>query len=400
MGSYKYTARDASGAKLKGSMKAVDEAELQAKLKKDEIYLEKASLVKEKKKHKKIRHDRLADISRNLGKLLGAGVPLVRALAMICEDDTLGKSEREVILSVRKKLIAGVALSDAMSEEEAFPLLFVSMFRAAESSGTLSETALAMADTYEKEYRFEKKIKGALTYPKILALLTIAVVVIIMEFVIPQFESMFKRMKELPFSTKVLFGVSSFIKKNWLFMLLGIVVLTVLFLFFKNAPAFVRIVDRIKLRMPLIGKRLKVIYTARFASTFASLYNAGVPIMNCIMVSAQTIGNKYVEAQFDGLLKEVRAGGKLSDSLEKIDGFSKKLISAVRVGEETGAMGEMLITTAGQLEYDSEVAIEGLVSLIEPCMIIIMAVIVGFIMISVIRPIYGSYRSLESLTGR
>ena len=124
------------------------------------------------------------------------------------------------------------------------------------------------------------------------------------------------------------------------------------------------------------------------------MYSAGIPIVTCLQIAKTTIGNSYIESQFDQMIADIRAGKPLSDGVAEIDGFVKKLPSSIAVGEETGALDSMLVSIADQMDYDSEIAIEQLVALVEPCMIVIMAVIVGFIMIAVISPIYGSYQAI------
>ena len=125
------------------------------------------------------------------------------------------------------------------------------------------------------------------------------------------------------------------------------------------------------------------------------MYSAGISIINCLIIAKNTIGNSYIEKQFEQVIAEVRAGENLSTALDHVDGFTKKLSSSVMVGEETGALDSMLVSIANQMEYDSEVALNKLVSLLEPAMIVFMAVIVGFIIISVIQPIYGSYETIS-----
>jgi type IV pilus assembly protein PilC len=146
----------------------------------------------------------------------------------------------------------------------------------------------------------------------------------------------------------------------------------------------------------MAGKLLQIIYTARFARTLSSLYSAGISIINCLTIAKNTIGNVYIESQFDSVIAEIRAGGNLSEAIDKVDGFTKKLSSSIMVGEETGALDTMLTSIADQMEYESEMALSKLVSYLEPVMIVVMAVIVGFIMISVIQPIYGSYQTIST----
>ena len=151
-----------------------------------------------------------------------------------------------------------------------------------------------------------------------------------------------------------------------------------------------------EIKIPKIGKLRKIIYTARFARTLSSLYSAGIPIITCLTIAKTTIGNSYIESQFDDMIAKVRAGETLSNGIDGIDGFVKKLTSSVRVGEEPGELDSMLVSIADQMDYDSEIATEKLVAMLEPVMIVIMAAIVGFIMIAIIQPIYGSYQAIAN----
>lgn len=154
--------------------------------------------------------------------------------------------------------------------------------------------------------------------------------------------------------------------------------------------------DKLELKLPVIGKLRRVIYTARFARTLSSLYSAGISIINCLQIARNTIGNSYIEKQFDQVIADVRGGMNLSESIDRVDGFTKKLSSSISVGEETGALDTMLVSIANQMEYDSEVAMNKLVSYLEPAMIVVMAAVVGFVIISVIQPIYGSYATIAN----
>ncbi len=397
MTTYKYIARNVIGKKVTGKMQANDEIDLQSRLKNDNLYLESASEIIKRSSQKRIRSDRLSDFSRSIGKLVGAGVSLVRALRIICDDETLRLKERNLYADVLKQVRTGVSLSEAMAMEGAsFPPMMINMFKSAEASGTLEATANQMAEYYSKEYKLSKKVKSSMTYPKILGVLMVIVLMIIMGYVIPQFEDLFAQMESLPAATTILLAISDFVTGKWyliiLFAVVAFIVLKILF----AIPKIRLIKDRIKIKLPKIGKLMKIIYTARFARTLASLYNAGLPIISCLSIARDTIDNKYIESQFETVLKDVQAGQNLSEALAKIDGFTKKLVSSVIVGEETGTLDEMLNSSADQLEYDSEMAIQGMVSMLEPLMIVILAVVVGFIIISVIQPIYGSYDAIAN----
>lgn len=397
MTKYKYTAVNAEGKRISGMLTANSEADLQVRLKKDELYLETVKEKSEKSSAKRIRSDRLSDFSRNIGKLVGAGVTLVKALKIVCEDETLRSKEQKIYTALLKDVRAGISLSDSMAAQgNAFPTMMINMYKSAEASGTLQETADQMSVYYDKDYRLTKKISSSMLYPKILGVMMLVVVCIILGFVVPKFEDLFATMDELPAATTILLGLGNFIKNQWYLLILGAVILFIGLKLLGAIPGVKAVVDFLKIRLPKIGKLQKIIYTARFARTLASLYNAGIPIVQCLEISKGTIGNRYIENQFPKLIKDVQAGQNLSEALSKVDGFTKKLISSVVVGEETGTLDEMLISTANQLEYESEQAVAGLVALIEPCIIVILAILVGFIIIAVITPIYGSYSSIAA----
>ncbi len=397
MVTYKFVARNTIGKRVTGKLQANDEIDLQSRLKNDNLYLESANEVVRKSVSKKIRSDRVADFARSLGKLIGAGVSLVRALRIICDDETLRQKERNIYMDVLKQIRTGMSLSEALTMQgAAFPPMMINMFRSAEASGTLEATANQMAEYYSKEYKLHKKIKSSLTYPKILGVLMVVVVAILMGYVIPQFEDLFKQMEKLPATTEILLGISNFVANKWYLIILFGVIFYIIFKLLFSIPAVRLIKDRVKTRLPKIGKLMRIIYTARFARTLASLYNAGLPIISCLTIARDTIDNKYIESQFDTVIKDVQAGQNLSEALQKIDGFTKKLVSSVIVGEETGTLDDMLNSAADQLEYDSEMAIQSMVAMLEPLIIAFLAFVVGFIIISVIQPIYGSYDTIAA----
>ncbi len=291
-------------------------------------------------------------------------------------------------------------LSDAMDEQGgAFPTLFVNMIRSAESGGNMDQTAANMAEYYSKEHRLNQKIKSSTTYPKILGVLIVIVVIILMGYVLPQFNSLFAQMDELPVATRILMAISDFVSNKWYLLIFFALILFIAFKIIFSIRAVKLIKDRIEIHLPVIGKLRKIIYTARFSRTLASMYSAGIPIVTCLQIAKTTVGNLYIESQFDDMIASIRSGTPLSEGIANMDAFVRKLPSSIAVGEETGALDSMLISIADQMDYDSEIAIEKLVAMIEPLMIVVMAVIVGFIMIAVIQPIYGSYQSIANQAG-
>lgn len=398
METFRYKARDEKGKIVSGLMQANDKVDLHEKLKTENKLLIEAKLNSRARSGKRMKEDRISDFARNLSKLLGAGVSLVRTMSIISEDESIKENERKIYKDILKQIRAGTPFSDALANEgDTFPVLFINMMRSAEQSGSMDKTAQNMADYYSKEYRLNQKISSSMVYPKILCVLIVLVVTVIMGFVIPQFSSLFATMEKLPLATTILLGISNFVAQKWYVLLFYAMLIYVAWVVIGNIPKVSLWKAKLEIHLPKIGKLRKIVYTARFARTLSSLYSAGMPIVACLNIAKTTIGNAYIEKQFDDVITKIRAGGNLSEAIEEIDGFVKKLPSSIMVGEETGQLDSMLVSIADQMDYDSEIAIEKLVAMIEPLMIAVMAIVVGFIMIAVITPIYSSYQSISNM---
>lgn len=386
-----------AGKTVRGMMTAADETDLYEKLKEEEKYLISAKEMVTKRKTRPLRAQALADFCREIGTLMGAGVSLVRALGIISQEEGIRPRERALYSELLRLIRQGVALSDAMEQQEGvFPPMMTHMFRAAEAAGNLDQTAKRLADHYTKEHRLNTKVKSSTTYPKFLCGLIVVVVAILIGYVLPQFEDLFSMMEELPLPTRILYAITGFVGKYWYLVIAGAIGGVAAIRAICSIGAVRLKLDRMKIHLPVLGKLWRTIYTARFARTLSSLYSAGIPIVTALQIARHSIGNTYLDKQFDEAVPAVRAGGNLSDAIEPIDGFTQKLVFSIRVGEETGQLDMMLDSTADTLEYDSDAAITKMVSYLEPALIIVMAIIVGFIMISVMMPIYGSYSAIET----
>ena len=395
MAKYLYQARDKNGKLETGTMAAADEDELYRSLKEKGLYLIDAEDALEGKVHHQLPALMLSEFNRELGDMLGAGVTLVRALAILSREETRKKKEREVLTQVLKMVRQGESVSDALEKQSgAFPLLMINMYRAAETSGSLSDTAKRLAVHYEKEHQLNTKVKGATTYPKILCVMAIVVVAFIMSFILPQLSELFDSLAKLPAPTRVLFGISNFIQSHVETLAAAIVIIAVIVILVSRMPAVKLKRDEWKLKMPIVGKLLSIIYTARFARCLSSLYCAGIPIATAMQIVKKTIGNAYIESQFDRAITLLREGKNLSEAVESIKGFRAKLASVIRVGEESGDLAMMLDSLADSFDYESETAVNRLISYLEPVLIIIMAVAIGFIMVAVMLPIYDSYSAI------
>ncbi|MEG0590529.1 MAG: type II secretion system F family protein, partial [Lachnospiraceae bacterium] len=394
MPNYKYTAKNSAGKKVHGTREAADETALYQALKLEGTYLvtsQNADSVRQKGQGK-LKNQVLIDFCRQLGTLLGAGVTLVRALNIIAEEEGLKPAYKAVYLDLIELIRQGIPLSDAMERQgKAFPILLVSMMRSAEANGNLDQTARRMATHYEKERKLNGKVVSAMIYPMILSGLLVLVVIFILVFLVPQFQDIFDQMETLPMPTVILLGLSNGIKQHWMFILLILAVVVIGAQMLFRIPAVHLWKDHMKLRIPVIGKLLKKIYTARFARTLSSLYSSGLPIVAALQIGSTTIGNVYLESQFGGAIARVRSGEPLSKALKEIEGFQQKLSSTVLVGEETGSLDEMLDAMAESFDFEAEKALEKLVTLLEPVLIVVMGVVVGFVVVAVILPIYQSY---------
>lgn len=394
MPEYRYRAQDQNGKIVKGRSEAPDSSALQKRFHDEGLTLLEATPVVRRVALKPLKKAQLADFCRQLGTLTKAGVSLVKALEIIAHDESIDTYERDLYLKLRDRIVQGVALSNVMEElDPAFPPLLVFMIRAAETTGNLDDTAMRLAAHYTDENELEQQVKSSLTYPKILSVLIVAVVAILFGYVLPQFEEMFAAMPSLPITTRILMAISDFVATKWYIILIVGALVVIFGKIIVRLPAIRYQIDKVKTMGPW-GKLTRVIYSARFARTMSSLYAGGIPIFNCIDIAKSTIGNSYIEAQFDEVLKKVSGGNSVSDALREVNGFVYKLFSSIKIGEETGMLAPMLESVANDLDFYSRQAIRKLTSYIEPVMIVVMAVIVGFVIISVIQPIYNSYSTI------
>ena len=396
MARFKYVAKDMSGKVHKGTVEAASENALTQQLREENLYLVEAKDLNGAKKHKKLKAKQLAAFCRELSTLLASGVTLVRALDIISEQEGMNKDERDIYKDVLQDLKRGISLSDAMESKECFPDLMIGMIRSGEGSGNLDLVTQRLSIQYEKDYKLTQQVKSAMTYPCILLVLCVVIVILIVTFILPQFQSLFDQMESLPMITNILIAVSNFLVQKWYIALLAVAVIVVLIRIIVGIPAVRRGVDWMKVHMWGFGKLFKVVYTARFARTLSSLYSSGMPLVSAVGVAAKTIGNGYVESQFDEVITMVRGGVPLSQGLREVDGLLKKLSSTILVGEESGRLDVILDSIVETLESDAEQATKRMVTLLEPILIIFMALIVGCIMIGVMLPIYQSYSAIEN----
>lgn len=391
---FRYTAKDIDGRTVRGTMEAADYDALYAQLLEQGLYPQRVTGRGADRRPRTLRPQELSDLCRQLSTLLASGVSLVRALTIISQDEGISAGLRRVYESVLSEVRKGSSLSDALEAQQVFPALMLGMIRAGEGSGRLDRVAERLAVHYEKAHQMNQQVKSALMYPMILAVLSVAVVIV--TFVLPQFSDLFSTMDSLPAVTLALMAFSDFMVTKWYLLLLGLAALAAALRALRRVPSVRLALDRGKLTMPVFGPLHRIICTARFARTISSLYASGLPIITALQTARDTIGNAYIVSQFDAVLAQVRSGVSLSAALESVDGFQRKLCSSIAVGEETGQLDSMLDSIADSMEYDAQQASRRMMTILEPMLIVLMAFVVGFIIIAVMSPIIGSYSAIES----
>lgn len=391
MNEYKYISAGADGKIRKGRTRARSAEHLRAQLEQDGWYLIKYSEVG--RVGRTLNSLQLADICREASSLLGAGVPIGKALDIIA--GRAGSVRiRAIVGSVNESVKRGDPLYRALElEHGCFPPLLIGMVKSGETGGKLEEALARMADYYEAEYRTERELRSAMLYPAILLAITLVVIVAVFTFVFPSFMGLFDGM-ELPALTEFMIAVSRLFTEQPFVLLASLALLAVIVLWLKGLRPIRSVIDKLRLRLPYIGRLNRIIYTARFARTFSALYAGGVPVLGALSQARETIGNGYVYAQFDEVLNCVSSGVSLARALSVVDGLDIKLTTALAVGEESGRTEELLVNMAGIMEYDAAAATKKLVKLAEPMLIVLMAVVILVVVLSVMIPIYNMYGNI------
>lgn len=395
MAQYQYAAKNMEGRVSHGRMEAVNENALQQQLKEQGLYLIKVKNVSEAKEQRELSSKQISEFCREMSALLTSGVSIVRGLEIIADEEGVPESIKSIYRDMLAELKRGTSLSEAMEMRKCFPELMLGMIRSGEGSGNIDAVMERLALHYEKDNRLKQQVQSAMTYPMVLVVMSVAVVILIVTFILPQFDELFSEMESLPVPTEILMAFSDFLIHKWYLALLVLFIVWILLRILSKIYVVRRTIDYMKVHFPVVGKLNKVIYTARFARTLSSLYSSGMPIVGALQTAGNTIGNIYVEEQFAQVASQVRSGVPLSLALKEVDGLLRKLSSTILVGEESGRLDTVLDSIALTMEEEAEAATKRLVTMLEPVMICILAVMVGFIIIAVMLPIYQSYSAIE-----
>ncbi len=325
-----------------------------------------------------------------LGVLLDAGFPLDRSLTIL-SDLTEKNKFRELVNELNTQVRSGKSFSDALSRfPKIFPLFFVNMVKAGEAGGFLEDTITRLSTYLENSQGLREDVRSALVYPIVLSIFGGASVVFLLTYVVPMFTQIFTDMgEELPLPTLMLLTLSNFMIDYW-WMILLFIALTVLSVKrYLNSDNGRRTWDSMKFKLPVFGKLYQETAVSRFSRTLGTLLASGVPILNAFQIVKGTLESEKISDIISSVREAARKGRGISESLKKSDIFPPIAVHMVTVGEETGRLDEMLVKIADRFDIEVRTTVKRLLSLLEPAMIIIMAVVVGFIVISMLLAIFS-----------
>ena len=408
MPSYKYEAMDHAGAEVTGAITAESEAEAQQLIREQDLFVTKITEEGRKKKKKKEKGDKkpakrrkgggmsigrvgakqLCTFTRQLSTLQDAGLPILRSL-MILEGQSKPGPLKNSLSGVIEDIEGGSTLSEAMSKQpKAFDDLYVNMVKAGEAGGALEVILQRLAEFKERAQSLKRKVIGAMIYP--IAVIGVAIIIVsgIMIFIIPKFKKIFEGFDvDLPDITIVLLNASDWFATYWWVLIVTpiAIILTIKLIKKNKTGAFV--VDWIALKVPLMGKIIQKSTVARTMRTLGTLIASGVPILEALTIARDTAGNTVFKRAFDNIHSSIREGEAIAVPLREARIVDDIVVNMVDVGEETGALDNMMYKVAEVYDEEVAVAVDGLISMLEPIMVVVLGVIVGFIVIALFMPL-------------
>ena len=397
MAKFKYRVMNSDGEKINGTHEANSREEVIDFISGNGYYPLLVEEVKESKNielsfNEKVRIKDLAIFCRQFYTMLDAGVPILTCLKIL-SDQIQNKKLREAIIKVHEDVETGEVLSDAMRKhKDVFPDLLISLTASGEASGSLDSVMLRMATNYEKENKINNKVKSAMIYPIVLGCVAIIAVVFILVYVMPTFMDIFEgNGTQLPWSTRFLLGLSSSIQNNWIIILFFIIVAGLSLKIFLKTEQGILIVSKLKLKLPVLKKLNEMMIVSRFTRTLSILMASGLPLIKALEIVSEVVGNRIVESAMIQIRDNVMRGESLYSSMKESDMFPGMLYSMIKVGEETGSLDDILNKTADFYDEELESTIQASVALLEPILIVVMGLVIGFIVISIMLPMFDSY---------
>ena len=394
MPAYQFTAIDASGKQQKGVLEGDSARQIRQQLRDKALVPVMVQPVEQKDKQhaqgwwqKKITAYDLALFTRQLSVLVAAAIPLEEALRAVGKQNEKAHVQN-LLMSVRSKVMEGHSLASALQQSGRLPDLYIATIAAGERSGHLDLILDQLADYTENRFAMQKKVQGAMIYPIILMLMSFAIVMGLMTYVVPDIVKTFDQSKEaLPWITVVLMKASEFIRVAWPFLLVMSVVGFLALGRFLNTTAGHYAFDRMTLKLPLLGKLSRGINAARFASTLSILTQSGVPLVDALKIGAAVSNNWVIRDAVNVAAERVTEGGNLASQLERCGYFPPMMVQMIKSGEASGELDRMLERAATMQDREVTTLISTLLALLEPLMLVVMASIVLVIVIAVMLPI-------------
>ncbi len=395
MKKFKYKAKIKSGEEKKGIVEANTEKQA-AQILREKGFLV-ISLIEKKqtsllsdisRSFSRITQSDVTNFTRQLATMTTAGLPLTDALRLL--GDQASPAMTGVVDAILRDVEGGMSLGEALEKHpKAFSKVYVALIRSGEAAGILEKVVARLADNMEKEREFSSKIKGALMYPAIVILGMFGVTVIMMVFVVPKLLQLYKDFEmELPFTTRILMGVSDFMVKFWWLTILGVALGVAAFLRFKKTKAGNLTYEKMMFSLPVLGGLRKKIVLTEFTRTLGLLAGAGIPLVEALNIVSAVLGNSIYESAVKTASQKVEKGLSLAVAISRDGNFPPIMGQMISVGEETGKIDEVLLKVSHYFETESEQMIKGLTTALEPIIMIVLGLGVGFLVFSVITPIY------------
>ena len=403
MAGYAYVAVDTYGKEKKGKMEAPDEDRVFHTLKAEGFFpvsIKQLGLLNRDiniQLTNPVKPRDLSVFTRQFVSILHAGVPIVSALDMLVEQ-TENKTLRKALSSTLLMVEKGERLADAMRNQgKIFPPILINMVEAGESSGNLETALERMAIHFEKDARLKALMKKAMIYPAALGIISFAVVILMLVYVIPNFMKMFEDMDlKMPALTMAIMSASDFVVGKWYIIVGSVVLIIALYIAFKNSSTGAIFFAKLGLKLPLFGNLNVKTASARFSRTLSTLIAAGIPLMEAIDITARTMDNIIVKKMLMESKEEVARGVPLSVPIKASGIFPPMVYHMTKIGEDTGNLETMLNKIADYYDEEVDVATQALTAAMEPLIIIVLAVVVGGLIMAVMQPMFSMYDQLDT----
>lgn len=393
MPTYAYVVKNNTGRTLQGSLAAASRQSLIEQLWKQEFVV--LSIAERQARASGLRFGRgsvktqqLVIFSRQLATMVASGIPIIGSIEALM-DQMEDRAFQAVLKRIRDEVEAGSSLSEALAKHpRVFSEFFLNMVRAGESSGRLDEILDRLANYLEKIEALRRKVQASLYYPAVVSVLAFSISAFLVIVIVPKFKEIFATLGgNLPLPTRILLQTSDVLRQYLVLEVAALVMLMTGFQVYIRTPRGRAWFDRLKLGLPIVGKLLRKVAIARFASTLATLVRAGVPILTAMDIVARTAGNKVIEEAVTAARASVREGETIADPLSQSKAFPPMVTRMIAVGEKTGELEKMLTKVADFYESEVDAAVSGLTSLIEPLIIAFLGLVIGAIVIALFMPI-------------